>query len=324
MIRAPGGTLLLAAALAGCSGANTTPTRVIIPRGASVRAVSESLSTHGVIASAAWFRMRARLSGLDRRLQPGLYEFAPHLGTGAVLQQLATGDALRVRITLPEGATLFDLARAVEQRADIPRDQFLAAARDTTLLRQFQIPGQSVEGWLLPQTFDFPALVDARTVLERFLVARREAWDSSWDARAAAAGLSRAELLTLASIVEAEAKLPADRPRIAAVYRNRLRIGMPLQADPGIQYAYLLRDGTRKSRMYHVDYNFPSPWNTYLHPGLPPGPIGNPTAEAIEAVLSPAATSDLYFVAGPDGAHRFSRSYDEHLRAIRNIRRPVQ
>ncbi|MES2124515.1 MAG: endolytic transglycosylase MltG [Gemmatimonadota bacterium] len=324
MIRPLGGALLIIGLLSSCSGSNTTSERVIIPKGASVRAVSESLSAHDVIASATWFRIQARLTGLDRRLQPGLYEFAPHLATGAVLRQLATGDAVRVRITLPEGATIFDLARAAEQRAGIPREQFLAAARDTVLLRQHRITGASVEGWLLPETFDFPALVDARSILERFLTARREAWDSSWDARAAAVGLSEADLLTLASIVEAEAKLPADRPRIAAVYRNRLRIGMPLQADPGIQYAYLLRDGTRKSRMYHIDYEFQSPWNTYLHPGLPPGPIGNPTREAIEAVLSPAQTSDLYFVAGPDGAHRFSRSYDEHLQAIRKLRRPTK
>ncbi|MEP6591862.1 MAG: endolytic transglycosylase MltG [Gemmatimonadota bacterium] len=312
---------LLWLALVGCRGANPEPVRVVVPQGASVRAVAESLSAHGVITNATWFRFRARVAGLDRRLQPGLYQFPPRGGAGEVLHRLVIGDAMRVRITLPEGATLFDLARVVEQRANIPREAFLEAARDSALRRSFNIPGSSVEGWLLPETFDFPALTDAHSILERFLAARRSAWDSTWDRRAAAAGLSRGDLLTLASIVEAEAKLPTDLPLIAAVYRNRLRIGMPLQADPGIQYAYLLRNGTRKSRMYHADYDFPSPWNTYLHPGLPPGPIGNPTSAAIEAVLTPAETPDLYFVAGPDGAHRFSRTYDEHLKTIRKIRR---
>ena len=181
--------------------------------------------------------------------------------------------------------------------------------------------GESVEGWLLPETFDFPALVDSREILERFLTARSTGWDSTWDSRSQAAGLDRQALITLASIVEAEAKLPGDRPLVAAVYRNRLRIGMPLQADPGIQYAYLLRNGARKQRLFNTDYAFASPWNSYLHPGLLPGPVGNPSRAAIEAVLSPSPLPYLYFVAGADGAHHFSRSYQEHLREIRKIRR---
>ncbi|MEO5798800.1 MAG: endolytic transglycosylase MltG [Gemmatimonadales bacterium] len=310
--------------LGGCGGSNDVPTRVLIPSGASMRVAADSLAAHQVIANASWFRLRARLSGLDRKLRPGLYEFPAHPSTEAVVDKLAAGDALHVKLTLPEGATLFDLARAVENRVGIPRAKFLAAARDSSLRKEFGIGGESVEGWLLPETFDFPALVGEREILERYLAARKSAWKPEWDARATAAGLSRTALLTLASIVEAEAKLPADRAPIAAVYRNRLRIGMPLQADPGIQYAWLLRDGTRKSRMYNVDYAYDSPWNTYLHPGLPPGPIGNPSDAAIEAVLSPSPLPYLYFVAGADGAHRFSRTYQEHLKAIRELRNAQQ
>ncbi|MES2304351.1 MAG: endolytic transglycosylase MltG [Gemmatimonadota bacterium] len=312
------------AALAGCGGSNDASVRVLIPSGASMRVAAESLAAHQVIGNASWFRLRARISGLDRKLRPGLYEFPARPSTEAVLDKLAAGDALHVKLTLPEGATLFDLARAVESRVGIPRAQFLAAARDSALREEFGITGESVEGWLLPETFDFPALVGSREILERYLGARKSAWQPEWDTRATAAGLSRAALLTLASIVEAEAKLPADRAPIAAVYRNRLRIGMPLQADPGIQYAWLLRDGTRKSRMYNTDYAYDSPWNTYLHPGLPPGPIGNPSDAAIEAVLAPAPLPWLYFVAGADGASRFSRSYQEHLKTIRKLRSEQQ
>jgi UPF0755 protein len=307
--------------LAGCAGSNPEAERVIIPRGASVRAAAESLAAHDIIASQTWFRLRARIAKLDRKLKPGLYEFPPRSGTAEVLQRLVAGDAVQIRITLPEGATLFDLAGTVESRAGIPRAEFLAVARDSALRSQFGVTGESVEGWLLPETFDFPALVDSRAVLERFLTARRTAWDSSWDARATAAHLDRAALLTLASIVEAEAKLASDRPLIAAVYRNRMRIGMALQADPTIQYGYLLRDGARKPRLYNSDYAVQSPWNSYLTPGLPPGPIGNPSSAAIEAVLSPAPVPYLYFVAGADGAHRFSRSYEEHRRVTRQLRR---
>lgn len=314
------GVLLLAA----CGGSNGADERVIIPSGASVRVAADSLLAHGVIGNSTWFRLRARMAGLDRKLKPGLYQFAAAPSVDAVLQKLASGDALQVRLTLPEGATLFDLARAVESKVGIPHDSFLRVARDSALRREFGVPGESVEGWLLPETYDFPALVGSTAILRRFLEGRRAAWDTSWDARAKAAGFSRAQLLTLASIVEAEAKLPQDRALVAGVYRNRLRIGMPLQADPGIQYAWLLRDGTRKSRMYNTDYAYDSPWNTYLHPGLTPGPIGNPSSAAIEAALNPSPLPNLYFVAGADGAHRFSRTYQEHLRTIRKLRNEQQ
>lgn len=310
--------------LAGCRGSNGAMTRVIVPRGASLRVAAESLAVHGVIGNRTWFRLRARLAGVDRKLKPGLYQFPPHAAPDEVLRRLADGDALHLRLTLPEGATIFDLARAVEGRFGIPQMQFLAMAGDSALRHEFGVSGRSVEGWLQPETFDFPALVGSREILQRFLDARRSEWDATWDARAAAAGLDRNALITLASIVEAEAKLPSDRALVAAVYRNRLRIGMPLQADPGIQYAWLLRDGSRKSRMYNSDYAFESPWNTYLHPGLPPGPIGNPSRAAIEAVLSPSLLPYLYFVAGSDGAHRFSRNYPEHLRTIRRLRNSEQ
>ena len=173
---------------------------------------------------------------------------------------------------------------------------------------------------MLPETFDFGGVADARTIILRFLEARRAAWDATWTARAASIGLDDAGLLTLASIVEAEALHPDERRTIAAVYRNRLRIGMPLQADPTIQYAYLLKEGARRPRLFNTDYELDSPWNTYLHPGLPPGPIGNPTREAIEAVLSPDDVPYLYFVADSGGRHRFSETYEGHLRAIRDIR----
>ena len=136
---------------------------------------------------------------------------------------------------------------------------------------------------------------------------------------ARAQGIDRHAVVTLASIVETEAKVDSDRPLIAAVYRNRLRLGMPLQADATVQYAIQLATGSRKSRLYEKDYGFPSEYNTYLHPGLPPGPVGAPGSQSIEAVLFPAESPYLYYVARPDGSHVFSRSYAEHLRAVRRI-----
>jgi UPF0755 protein len=294
--------------------------RVPIPPGSGLRAAADSLAAHGVIWSRPWFVFRARLAHIDHHLKAGVYQFPRHSGTGAVLHAIRIGDALHFRVTLPIGGTVFDLARSVQERLGIPRDSLLSAAHNPALLEHFGISGPNAEGWLLPQSFDFGGFDTPREVLERFITAREQAWDSSWDRRAQAAGLDRNQLLALASIVEAEATDPTERPLIAAVYRNRLRLAMPLDADPTIEYAYLLRDGQRKGRLFDVDYRLASPWNTYLHPGLPPGPVGNPSREAIDAVLDPAKVAYLYFVAGSDGRSLFANTYAEHLRNIRKVR----
>jgi len=306
--------------LASC----TTPgsvERVAIPPGATVRAAADSLAAHGIIRSTTWFRVRTRLSGRRLTFKAGVYDISRGTSTAEILRRLRAGDAERFRITLPIGATLFDLARATAITLPIPPESLLAAARDSALLRALDIPGGSAEGWLEPESFDFGGFDAPRDVITRFADARRRDWDSTWDRRAAAAGLDREGLLVLASIVEAEAKDPSERPVIAAVYRNRLRLHMPLQADPTIQYAYLVRDGARKPRLYYKDYLLASPWNTYLHPGLPPGPIDNPSREAIGAVLDPAPEPYLYFVAGPDGRSLFARTLAEHLHNIARVRR---
>ncbi len=314
--------ILAVAFLVGCNGTTSdTVQRVVIPPGATLAAVADTLVAHHLIGSTSWFSFRARVARVDRRLRVGIYEFQPHPSVTTILKALRAGDALQFRVTLPQGGTLFDLARSAEAELGIPRQALLDAADDAALRARYDITSPSVEGWLLPESFDFDGFTGPGQVLDRFLAARRTGWKASWDSAATKAGLSRSDVLTLASIVEAEAKVATDRPLIAAVYRNRLRRRMLLQADPTVQYAYLLRDGQRKPRLYNKDYAFPSPWNTYLHPGLPPGPIGNPTNEAIEAVLDPPNVAFLYFVAGPDGKHLFSRTLAEHLRKIHGLRR---
>ena len=310
-----------AALIVGCGGSTTgTPQRVAIPPGSTVLTVADSLAAHQLIGSIGWFRFRARVARVDRRLKAGIYEFQPGSSITTILRKLRAGEALQFRVTLPEGGTLFDLARNTEAQLGIPSQALLDAAGDSTLRAQYQIAAPSVEGWLLPESFDFNGFTTAKDVLDRFLAARRDGWNPKWDSAATRAGLSRAGLLILASIVEAEARVAADRPLIAAVYRNRLRKRMPSQADPTIEYAYLLRDGQRKTRLYNKDYALVSPWNTYQHPGLTPGPIGNPGNASIEAVLAPPDVAFLYFVAGPDGKHIFSTTYAEHLRAVRKAR----
>ncbi len=159
-----------------------------------------------------------------------------------------------------------------------------------------------------------------RGLIREMAMAFRKGWDPSWEARRTAAGLSRRDLVTLASIVEGEARVDEDRALVAAVYLNRLRLRMPLQADPTVQYAMQRATGKRKTRLFERDYRFPSEYNTYLRAGLPPSPVGAPSLKSIEAVLAPAPVPYLFFVAGLDGKHVFTRTYGEHLRAIAKIR----
>lgn len=311
--------LLLAAACGPAAGAPRE--KVYLAEGLGFRAVTDSLANHGIVGNRTWFRLVARVSGLDRKVRSGLYEFPQGERALTVLRTLAAGRALSVRLTIPEGYTLLDIAAVAERELRIPRASFLRAARDTSLLRELGIPAPSLEGYLLAETYLWSGAVTAEALVRRLATTFRDRWDPAWDGRAAELGLTRHQLLTLASIVEAEALVDEDRELVAAVYRNRLRIGMALQADPTVQYAIQLATGERKGRLYQKDYRFESEYNTYLHPGLPPGPVGAPGRESIEAVLSGTPAPYLYFVAGPGGRHVFSRTYAEHLMAIRRLRR---
>ncbi len=292
----------------------------MIPPGATVRAIADSLQAHGIIRSPWWFRVLAKVEGKERALQQGAYALRRDAGSRAALDALASGRAILQRLTVPEGFTLLDIAHLVERTLAVPRDRFLAAARDTGLLREFGIPGSSFEGFLRPETYLVAPGLDATRLVRVMATAFASDWEPRWDTLMQDQGLDRRTVVILASIVETEAKLDHERPLIAAVYRNRIRLGMPLQADATVQYALQLETGVRKPRLYEKDYGFPSPYNTYLHPGLPPGPVGAPGRRSIEAVLAPAAAPWLYYVARPDGSHIFSRTYRDHLRAVQAAR----
>jgi len=320
--RSRGAAASICLLLASCGPAADAPKEmVVIPPGATLRQVAESLAAHQVIQSKTWFRIVARLGRNERRLRSGTYEL--QRGTGAIeaARTIAAGRTLLSRFTVPEGFTLLDIAEAAERTLEVPRADFLAAARDTVLLREFQVPAKSFEGFLWPETYLFGPNVTASTLVREMASTFRETWDPAWDATAAAHGLDRLGLVTLASIVEGEARADEDRPLIAAVLWNRMRRGMALQVDATIQYAIQLARGERKPRLYQKDYDFASPYNTYLHPGLPPGPVGAPSMKSLEAVIHPATVSYLYYVATPDGRHVFSRTYEEHLRAVRRVQR---
>jgi UPF0755 protein len=249
-----------------------------------------------------------------------MYEFAQGSSAWEVLHSLTRGNEVQLRFTVPEAETIVDIAAAAERDLRITRDSVLVAARDPALMQEFGVEGPSMEGYLQPETYYVSTLITGRQLVREMAKLFQASWNPAWDVRADHAGLTRQELVTLASLVEGEARVPEDRPLVAAVYLNRLKLKMPLQADPTVQYGIQLATGQRKTRLLLSDYKFDSPYNTYLHPGLPPGPVGAPSRASIEAVLAPAQVPYLYFVAGDSGRHVFSRSYQEHLRSIARIR----
>jgi UPF0755 protein len=263
----------------------------------------------------------AKVGGFERQLKPGVYQFAPGTSSIGMLRDMRASRYLTVRVTVPEGQTTVDVAGVAATALNVPRESVLAAMRDTALLRKHGISAPTAEGYLAPDTYLVPAHASGRELVDMMLDQFSTGWDSVWDTRLAARRMTRHEALTLASIVEGEARVDEERPIIAGVYLNRLRIGMPLQADPTVQYAIQQNSGVRKPRLVYADYRIKSPYNTYLVRGLPPGPVGAPSRASIQAVLEPANVPFLYFVASPDGRHKFSRTYSEHLRAVASSRR---
>ncbi|HKV76453.1 MAG TPA: endolytic transglycosylase MltG [Gemmatimonadales bacterium] len=294
--------------------------RFTIPPGASLTRVADTLSAHGIIGCRICFKVTARIRGAERSVQAGVYELPRGAGTWRALTALKEGHTLAIHFTVPEGLTLWDLADLAQSELGIPTDSLLIAATDsaaaTSLLHE---PG--FEGFLLPETYDVPSGTRApdlvRLMAEEFL--RR--WEPGWTARLDTLQLTRRQVMALAAIVEGEARHDEERPVIAGVYWNRFKAGIALQADPTVQYAIEARTGERKPRLFFKDLDIQSPYNTYLHPGLPPGPINSPGLASIRAALYPEAVPYLYFVAIPDGHHLFSRTLAEHEKAIATARR---
>ncbi len=313
--------LALVTVLAGCG--NPPPAGpaegVFLPAGSTLAPITDSLVAHGIVQHPKWFAFVARAGRFDRKLKAGYYEFERGQPVFEILRALAAGSEKTTRVTIPEGYTILDIAAVAQERLGVSADSFVAAAHDSTLVREFGAEGESLEGFLLPETYFVSRLITARGLVREMANLFRRQWQPDWDVRAQAMGLTRRSLVTLASIVEGEAKVDTDRPIIAAVYLNRVRLRMPLQADPTVQFALQMQTGNRKPRLFERDYHFPSPYNTYIHSGLPPSPVGAPSLKSIEAVLAPAAVPYLYFVAGPDGRHVFSRTYGEHLRTVARI-----
>ncbi|HEU4720446.1 MAG TPA: endolytic transglycosylase MltG [Gemmatimonadaceae bacterium] len=308
---------IVAIALAGCRGSGTGEVRVLVPRGATLRVAAESLEKAGVVGNATAFRLYGMLRGSDRSIRAGTYVFKRPVSWGEVLDDLRGGNALEHAITIPEGWSLIQIVPQLARVLEVSIDSVQAAVRDTALLRALDVPTPTLEGYLFPDTYVFPDGTTARAAVRVMVDRFQRVWQPEWSQRLQALAMSRHDVMALASIVEKEARLPEERPVIAAVYVNRLKAGMLLQADPTVQYAL----GKHVARVYYKDLAVESPYNTYRNKGLPPGPIASPGRPAIVAALNPANVPYTYFVAHPDGHHEFTTNFAAHSVAVRGARR---
>jgi UPF0755 protein len=292
--------------------------KVRIHRGSGFLRIVNELDRSGAVL----FRWPVLVAGTAypslHRIKPGRYTIPPGLSTYQLLQFLHASPQDEVRLMIPNGVEQSRIAGIVAANLDIDSAAFMAATRDPRLLFSLGIRASSTEGYLFPGTYNFPWSSTPNEVIS-FLVGRFRSYcaDSIGNADA---GMGEHRLLTLASIVEAETPLDGEKPLIASVYLNRLKKKMRLQADPTVQFAI---PGPAR-RLYYKDLEIESPYNTYRHAGMPPGPICNPGAPAIMAVLRPASTGYLYFVANGRGGHTFAPTLEAHARNIRNYRASIR
>ena len=316
-------TELRAALAAGCfvlAACGQKPygasTRVIIPRGASFADAADSLSKANLVGWRKMFRVYARITGGDRNIKPGTYLLRHGTPWSDIIGALHGGHGLVNTITIPEGYTISQIAPLLAKTLKVPVDSVQVAVRDTAELARLDIPTPTLEGYLFPDTYAFPLGTTARQAVREMVYDFERRWRPEWDSKAAEMKINRNDLVTMASIVEREARLPEERPVIAAVYYNRLQKGMLLQADPTVQYAL----GHHVGRVLYKDLEIKSPYNTYINKGLPPGPVASPGVGSLAAAANPANVPYLYFVASPDGHHEFRMTLGEHTSAIREVR----
>jgi len=289
---------------------------VELARGGSLRSFAAALEARGIVSSARLFALYARFNGGDARLKAGYYQFSDGMRPSEILGKLLAGDVYQRIFALPPGYSMYQVAEILEKHAIFRKEAFLAACRDRALLDQLGIDAPSAEGYLFPGSYNIlPGRTEREVVRE--MVERQLKVLKSYQARAERAGLSLAKLLTLASMVEKEAIRAEEKPTIAAVFENRLKLRMRLQSDPTALYGIRAFAG----KVSRQDILKPTPYNTYVITGLPPGPIGNPASDTLEAVLNHPTVPYLYFVARGDGSHQFSSDLAAHNAAVRKFLR---
>lgn len=291
---------------------------VRVEQGDSFAAVVHKLRERNVISNELLFSLWARITGAEKKIHRGLYRFDLPLPPREVLNRMVTGKGVFQRVTIPEGLTVKEISDLLASLHVVNREKFLLETTDPEFLGQLGVDEKSVEGYLFPSTYQFIPATPESEIITAMVQQFRRAAEPIFGRQQRTVELTVREIVTLASIIEKETGIEAERPLISAVFHNRLKLKMPLQSDPTVIYGLKNFDGnlTRK------DLKDASPYNTYLIPGLPPGPICNPGLSSIKAALEPAKVSFLYFVSRNDGTHLFSETLDEHIRAVKIYQSP--
>ena len=301
-----------------CASDDQTSVTITIRQGSSFREAADSLAAHDIVFSARLFAFYAVRRKQDRTLRFGTYIIRRGASWNEVLTALQWGRGIVHRVTIPEGWPLWDIIPVLSESLMVSKENLEAVVRDSALKERLKVPRnvETIEGYLFPDTYAFPDGITARQAVDMMVRRFEQMWKPEWNDRLIEVKMTRHQVVTLASIVEKEVRKGSERPLVAAVYLNRIKRRMMLQADPTVQYALQKRPG----RVLYSHLRVDSPYNTYRRFGLPPGPIASPGAASLEAVLFPATVPYLYFVAHPDGHHEFRTTYKEHLAAIEYVR----
>lgn len=305
-----------------------TPVIVTVARGESAKTIGQELLRDGIIRDDRLFEIMVALRGVTNSLEAGDYEFDHGLPVVEVVDRIAHGKTASRQVTLVEGSRAEEIGEALERAGIVSKADFMAALVKSQYNEPFlaQVTAPGLEGYLFPARYDFPRGATAQQVVDRLLEGFQTNVADSVQLEGQA--LSLGEVVTLASIVQREAGTLSEMPTIASVFLNRLRLGIPLQADPTVQFAIAqdgpvsAADGYWKKELTVDDLKVDSAYNTYVNAGLPPGPIANPGLDAINAVIRPATTNYLYFVAKGDGTHAFAETLEEHERNIAQYQQP--
>lgn len=287
--------------------------RITIPAGSTFETVLDTLVEREIVTSPFRFRLYARIKGADRQIKAGDYELAQGKTWNEILDPLITGQVITEKITIPEGFKIADMVDRIAEVTEDDPESVRALLLDSSAHDHWKVPGPGLEGYLFPDTYHFARGIGINLVIKTMIDQYKSKWTPEWSARLKELEMSEREIVTLASIIQAEAMLIEEMPTISSVYHNRLRLGYLLQADPTVIYAL----GGRRERLLFtmIDSVADSPYNTYTQRGLPPGPIGSPGNAALQAALYPSDDTYLYFVARLNGSHTFTNSLEDHNQA---------
>lgn len=292
----------------------------VVESGKGIQSIAQDLKEKGVIKKTWPFLLGYKLYFSPKSLKAGEYELSLPVTTKKILAILSEGNVFFHPVTIPEGLTRREIAQHLESLGIIEEEDFLEACSRTELLGSYDIEAENLEGYLFPETYHFSRGISAETIITILVTQFKTVFTEEWRQRAIEINMTPRKVVILASLIEKETSFPEERKLVSAVFHNRLRIRMKLDCDPTIIYA-MKEQGTYTGRLLKRHLKLDSPYNTYLRRGLPPGPICNPGQAALEAALYPSDEKYIYFVSKNDGSHVFSRTFNEHQRAVRKYQR---